>query len=176
MVRWCQLVVCAQRPCLLASCALCLPCKRLSPALSCLTSGTIVEFSIETAYDVLGFKQTSRSATQNRSERERYLSRVGARGCSDRSHFMPCACLRPAVSHRSSDTIVASATELSMHNPNISHAGRTALRHMGGAQQLSVALKADAVLWESAILVLPRGALSASLLEIRAPASILRIE
>ena len=47
-------------------------------ALSCLTSGTIVEFSIKTAYDVLGFKQTSRSATQNRSEGERYLSRVGA--------------------------------------------------------------------------------------------------
>ena len=99
---------------------------------------------------------------------------------SDRSHdrtsCLPCARLRPSVSHRSSDTIVASATELSIHNPNISHAGRTALRHMGGAQQLSVALKADAALWESAILVLPRGALSASLLEIRAPASILRIE
>ena len=43
-------------------------------------------------------------------------------------------------------------------------------------RNISVALKADAVLWESAILVLPRGALSASLLEIRAPASILRIE
>ena len=95
---------------------------------------------------------------------------------TDRSHLVPCARLRPSVSHRSSDTIVASATELSIHNPNISHAGRTALRHMGGAQQLSVALKADAALWESAILVLPRGALSASLLEIRAPASILRIE
>ena len=27
--------------------------------------------------------------TQNRSERERYLSRVGARGCSDRSHLVP---------------------------------------------------------------------------------------
>ena len=47
---------------------------------------------------------------------------------------------------------------------------------MGGAQQLSVALKADAALWESAILVLPRGALSASLLEIRIPASTLRVE
>ena len=144
-------------------------------ALSCLTSGTIVEFSIETAYDVLGFKQTSRSATQNRSERERYLSRVGARGCSDRSHFVPCARLRPAVCHRNSGTTVASASELPIHNPHISHAGRTALRHMGGSRRLSVALD-DTVLWESAISVLPLGALSAFLLKPRIPASIPRIE
>ena len=95
---------------------------------------------------------------------------------TDRSHLVPCARLRPAVSHRRSDTIVASATELSIHNPTISHAGRTALRHMGGAQQLSVALKADAVLWESAISVLPLGALSAFLLKPRIPASVPRIE
>ena len=76
-------------PMLLASCALCLPCKRLGPALSCPISDIIVVFGIETAYDVLGFKQTSRSVTQNRSERERYLLRVGARGCSDRSHLVP---------------------------------------------------------------------------------------
>ena len=65
-------------PMLLASCALCLPCKRLGPALSCPISDIIVVFGIETAYDVLGFKQTSRSVTQNRSERERDLSHMWA--------------------------------------------------------------------------------------------------
>ena len=117
-----------------------MPSTSLRPAVPCLTSGTIVEFSIETAYDVLGFKQTSRSATRNRSERERYLSRMWTPRSLGSIALRAFARLRPAVSHRNSGTTVASASELPIHNPHISHAGRTALRHMGGSRRLSVAL------------------------------------
>ena len=43
-------------------------------------------------------------------------------------------------------------------------------------QDGSLSRSTDAVLWESSISVLPHGALSASLLEIRTPASALRVE
>ena len=152
-----------------------MPSTSLMSALSCLTSGTIVEFSIETAYDVLGFKQTSRSATQNRSERERYLSPVGARGCSDRSHLVPSH-----ASDRSSPT--AAVVPPSLAPPNclstILTSPMPAAQRFGtwADQDGSLSRSTDAVLWESAISVLPLGALSASLLEIRIPASTLRVE
>ena len=129
----------------------------------------------EKAIAILGFKQTSRSVTQNRSERERYLSRVGARGCSDRSHLVP--------SHASGQPSPTTAAAPSLRAPpnclsTILTSPMPAAQRFGtwADQDGSLSRSTDAVLGESAISVLPLGALSASLLEIRTPASTLRVE
>ena len=76
----------------------------------------------------------SRSLTRYRSERERDPSRADAsRGASERSHLVPCVRLRSAVSCHTSGTIVEIGIDMLSDKPNILQTGRTAVRHMGGA-------------------------------------------
>ena len=50
-----------------------------------------------------------------------------------RSTHMPCAFLRSAVSCHTSGIIVEIAIDMPSDKPNTLQAGRTAVRHMGGA-------------------------------------------
>ena len=111
-----------------------MPSLRLRPAVPCHISGAIVEATINIAYSIHGSKQTSRTALRHRSERERDPSRADAsRGASERSHLVPCVRLRSAVSCHTSGTIVESGIDMPSDKPNILQTGRTAVRHMGGA-------------------------------------------
>ena len=105
-----------------------MPSIRLRPAVPCHTSGTIVELGIDIAYYILGSNQISRTAVRHRAERERDPSHADAsRGRLDRSHLLPCGRPRPAVSIRSSGTIVEFGIESPITNLNILQTGRTEL-------------------------------------------------